>query len=99
MLRGVREGPFCWLTAAMMVGFQFDAISAAIFFEAKKNHGLRTPFRPEVAWREIFLGQPTKSRTQQWQGAKKVDVGFGSLPHNGLKLDNGGYIHFESLDL
>ena len=62
------RGRFVGWVSAMMVGFKLMRFPAAIFFEAKKNHGLRTPFRPEVAWREIFLGQPTKSRTQQWWG-------------------------------
>lgn len=65
------RGRFVGWVSAMMVGFQFDAISAAIFSKQKKHHGLQTPFRPDVAWRGWFVwGNQQKAELSNGKGQR-----------------------------
>ena len=88
------RGRFVGWVSAMMVGSKLMRFPAAIFFQAKKKI-------MDSELRFALNGQPTKSRTQQWQGAKRVDAGFwGVYPIMAWNLTIGvncfWCIHFES---
>ena len=86
-LRGVREGPFCWLSVRHDGWLQVDAISCSHFFRSKKKSWTPNSVSPWSGVAGDFFGATNKKPNSAMMG---VDVGFGSLPHKGLKLDNWG---------